>query len=54
MREVEKILVPIDFSKESAKALRYALSLATDTTAELVALYVLDESTDLYGFIGSA
>ena len=53
MRELEKILVPIDFSEESAKALRYALLLAADTTAELVALHVLDESTDLYGFMSS-
>ena len=28
MRKLNRILVPIDFSEESARALRYALSLA--------------------------
>jgi len=42
MRKVGKILVPIDFSEESARALRYALTLATETKAELIALHVVE------------
>ncbi len=39
MRKVNKILVPIDFSEASARALKYALSLAEETRSELVALH---------------
>jgi nucleotide-binding universal stress UspA family protein len=42
MRKVEKILVPIDFSEESARALRHALALAMETGAELIALHVVE------------
>jgi nucleotide-binding universal stress UspA family protein len=42
MRKVEKILVPIDFSEESARALRHALALAMETRAELIALHVVE------------
>jgi nucleotide-binding universal stress UspA family protein len=42
MRKVEKILVPIDFSEESARALKRAMGLATENGAELIALHVVD------------
>jgi nucleotide-binding universal stress UspA family protein len=37
---VQKILVPIDFSEDSANGLKYAFSLAQETQAELVVLHV--------------
>ena len=40
MNTVRKILVPIDFSEDSATGLKYALSLAQKTQAELVVLHV--------------
>lgn len=40
MNRVPKILVPIDFSEDSANGLRYALSLAQETRAEIIALHV--------------
>lgn len=40
MNTVRKILVPIDFSEDSANGLNYAVSLAEKTEAELVALHV--------------
>jgi len=40
MNTVRKILVPIDFSKESADSLNYGVSLAQKTQAELVVLHV--------------
>ena len=40
MNTVRKILVPIDFSEDSANGLNYAVSLAEKTQAELVALHV--------------
>ena len=42
MQKVEKILVPIDFSGESAAALRDAVSLVRETKAKLIALHVID------------
>lgn len=48
-----KILVPIDFSTASEKALAHAVSLAGKTGAELVLLTVVDTSfpyPDLYSF----
>jgi len=42
MQKVEKILVPIDFSAESAAALRDALSLVRETKAKLIAVHVID------------
>jgi nucleotide-binding universal stress UspA family protein len=53
MRKLNKILVPIDFSEESARALRYALSLASETRSELVALHVI-EKTDHSDFFMSS
>src|SRR5262245_46760739 len=40
MNTVRKILVPIDFSEDSANGLNYAVSLAEKTQAELVVLHV--------------
>ena len=46
MRKIKKMLVPIDFSEESVGALTYALSLAKETRAELVALHVVERTDD--------
>lgn len=43
MNNVRKILVPIDFSVESANGLKYAVSLAEQTQAEVIALHVTDK-----------
>jgi nucleotide-binding universal stress UspA family protein len=43
MHSVKKLLVPIDFSPESERALKYASSLAKQINAELIALYVVDD-----------
>ena len=40
MNTVRKILVPIDFSEESASGLNYAVSLAQKTQSEVIALHV--------------
>jgi nucleotide-binding universal stress UspA family protein len=40
MSAVRKILVPVDFSKDSAGDLKYAVSLAQETQAELIVLHV--------------
>jgi nucleotide-binding universal stress UspA family protein len=40
MNTVRKILVPIDFSEDSANGLKYAVSLAQKTDAELVVMHV--------------
>ena len=40
MNEVRKILVPINFSEDSANGLKYAVSLAEETRAEVVVLHV--------------
>jgi universal stress protein A len=40
MNTVRKILVPIDFSEDSADGLSYAVSLARKTQAEVVVLHV--------------
>ena len=46
MQKVERILVPIDFSEESAAALRDAVSLVRETKAKLIALHVIDVSAE--------
>jgi len=51
MRKVNKILVPIDFSDESARALRHGWCLAMETHAELVALHAIEKTDD--NFIAS-
>ena len=43
MNNVRRILVPIDFSEESANGLKYAVSLAEQTQAEVIALYVAEK-----------
>ena len=49
MNTVRKILVPIDFSDDSADGLNYAVSLAQKTQAELFALHVTQkEDTDWF------
>jgi nucleotide-binding universal stress UspA family protein len=50
MNAVRKILVPIDFSEESADGLNYAVSLAQKTQAELVALHVTQKE-EAYSFL---
>src|SRR6266498_1953844 len=40
MNTVRKILVPVDFSKDSANGLTYSVSLAQKTQAELIVLHV--------------
>ena len=40
MNTVRKILVPIDFSEDSATGLKYAVSLAQKTQAELTVMHV--------------
>ena len=40
MNTVRKILVPIDFSEDSANGLNYAVSLAQKTQSEVIALHV--------------
>jgi nucleotide-binding universal stress UspA family protein len=40
MHEVQKILVPVNFSEDSANGLKYAVSLAEETQAELLVLHV--------------
>jgi nucleotide-binding universal stress UspA family protein len=44
MRKIEKILVPIDFSENSANRLRYAAALAREMNAEVFVLYVFDKN----------
>ncbi len=41
--EIKKILVPVDFSKHSDYAMRYAADLAHDFGAELLILHVVPE-----------
>jgi universal stress protein A len=51
MKQIKRILCPIDFSETSAKALGYAERLARSTGAELVLLHVFDVPEDL-GMLG--
>jgi nucleotide-binding universal stress UspA family protein len=46
MQKVRKILVPIDFSEESGRALRDAAALGRETGAQVVALHVIDEKAE--------
>lgn len=52
MKTVQKILVPVDFSEQSAHGLRYAASLARELKAELIVLHVFDKY-ERYSFIDS-
>ncbi len=50
MNRVKKILVPINFSEDSARGLKYAVSLAEKTQAEVVVLHVTDKKdADCFG-----
>lgn len=51
MSSVKKLLVPIDFSLESEKALKYASSLARQINAELIVLHVVDDLAEGDGFL---
>ena len=53
MRKVEKVLIPIDFTEESARALKRATALATENGAELLALHVVDARTLRNYFLSS-
>ena len=45
MKNLEKILVPTDFSPSCSRALRRAIELAQRDDAEVVLLHVIDESS---------
>jgi nucleotide-binding universal stress UspA family protein len=51
MMRLKSILVPLDLSQRSKRALRYALSLGTEYSATMTALHVANEldSWELYG-----
>lgn len=51
MRKAKKLLVPIDFSSESAAALRYAVTLAREIEAEIIALHVLTDTVEDEGLL---
>ncbi len=44
MHTAQKILVPVDFSEQSANGLTYAASLAQEMKAELIVLHVIDKN----------
>jgi nucleotide-binding universal stress UspA family protein len=52
MNGVRKVLVPIDFSEDSAEALKYAVSLAQKTEAELIVLHVTQRK-EAHSFLDS-
>ena len=43
MKHVQKILAPIDITKNSLSGLKFAVALAEETRAQLLALYVANE-----------
>ena len=53
MNRIRKILVPVNFSEDSANGLKYAASLAEETQAELVVLHVTqkEEANSLLDFL---
>lgn len=51
MRQLRKILVPVDFSPRSVSSLRYALRLAAHTGATVDILHCLDTDLDLPGML---
>lgn len=51
MNSVKKLLVPVDFSPQSAKALRYAFSLAGEIDAEIIALHVVEDTIEDEGLL---
>ena len=46
MQKMRKILVPIDFTQESGRALRDAVALGRETGSQVVALHVIDEKAE--------
>lgn len=50
MKRFTKILTAIDFSENSECAFDYALTLATQFSAELTIIHVINEPVDLRGF----
>jgi Universal stress protein family len=51
MISLEKILVPVDFSEPSKKAVSYGLTLAAESNASLVLAHIVPQSTALmYAF----
>ena len=49
MTKVKKILAPTDLSKLSRAALRYALEMAREQDAEVIAYHVISEDGDWFG-----
>lgn len=50
MKNIEKILLAVDFSDSSKHACEYALTLATKFGSRLIVLHVINEPVDLRGF----
>jgi nucleotide-binding universal stress UspA family protein len=44
MRIFKKLMVPVDFSPESKRALRYGLALASEVNGEVIALHVIEDA----------
>lgn len=53
-KEIENILVPVDFNESSVKAARYAYQIAKKTYAKIVLLNVIEISGILLDFFSSA
>ncbi|HVO95828.1 MAG TPA: universal stress protein, partial [Terriglobales bacterium] len=51
MQSVKRLLVPIDFSPESERALKYAASLARQIDATVVALHVIEDPLEEEGLL---
>jgi len=51
---LQRILVPVDFSRESAKAVRYAVSLARQFDASITLVHVVEPSYGPVNFGGAA
>lgn len=50
MKEIKKILVPVDFSENSQKVLRTAADVASRFKAELIVVFVVQSFDDYSGF----
>jgi universal stress protein A len=50
MKNIDKILLAIDFSDSSQNACQYALTLASQFNSKLLILHVINEPVDLRGF----
>lgn len=51
MRSIKKLLVPVDFSRESKRAVQYAAALAREISAEVVALHVIEDPSENDGLL---